>query len=201
MSSYIAFHRLYIFKFIHDFRHYILFSAVSILLSGCAENRLSTTEVSHVEIALEYLEKNQNKYDLTNPRSELLLVSKQVDNLNTKHIKFNQVIKNIPVWGMELIVHLDKDNTVYLVTGKVLPGLEDFHVIPKIKPASINKSLTNTQWSNWKQEDVQLVIFNHEDVNHLAYKLTVSKSFQKQYIFINAIDGKIIHLISGVNTN
>jgi len=48
-----------------------------------------------------------------------------------KHIKVQQVVNNVPIWGREIIIHLNRNNQVYMVNGNVEPSVT-INTTPKL---------------------------------------------------------------------
>lgn len=67
--------------------------------------------------------------------SEFRVTSDHVDDQGRRHVKFQQVYRDLPMWGKELIVHLDANGTVYLFEGRIEPT-------PRIE---VNRTLTAEQ--------------------------------------------------------
>ena len=42
-----------------------------------------------------------------------------VDSMGSSHVRFNQMVKNVPVWGGELIVHTNSQGAVTAANGKI----------------------------------------------------------------------------------
>ena len=160
-------------------------------------------ESHYVEHAYVHLEQNKSKYGLENPRSQLTFINEKVDNLDNKHVKFQQVHEGVPVWGREIIVHLDENNFLNNISGGILTGLSMLNTQPVItKEKAGNEVMQAKQWGGkgWKVMDIELYIFNQNDNNYLVYRLTLTKGLLREFVFLNAHDAQIIHRISGTNT-
>jgi len=73
------------------------------------------------DIALAFICAHHQLFRLTAPSDELVVASVTSDDLGLTHVKFSQVSNGIPVWASEIIVHLDRENNVYLVQGRYNP--------------------------------------------------------------------------------
>ena len=83
--------------------------------------RALRTENRYGDIAYAFLESRKDILKIHDSRAEFKIISESMDHLGMKHIKFQQVYKEIPVWGKELSVHLDSQNNVYLLQGNTVP--------------------------------------------------------------------------------
>ncbi len=157
----------------------------------------------YVEHAYLYLEQNKLKYGLEAPRSQLAFKSENIDNIQNKHVIFQQVHKSVPVWGREIIVHLDANNSVYRISGKILTEISMLNIQPVIaKEKAGDIAMQTNQWrgKGWQVKDTELYIFNQNSNNYLVYRLTLLKGLLREFVFMNAHDGEIIHRISGTHT-
>lgn len=65
----------------------------------------------------EFFKNNVLKFDIENPEVELEQLSLKKDKLGNTHIKTQQMVDGIPVYGNEYIVHFDQKGQVYAVNG------------------------------------------------------------------------------------
>lgn len=65
-----------------------------------------------------FMNDNKAKLGIDNPDNEFVEINEKDDNLNFKHIKVQQTVQGIPVYGREYIVHFDKNDQVYAINGK-----------------------------------------------------------------------------------
>ena len=150
-----------------------------------------------------YMENEKVKYNLHNPKAQLKLISVNIDKLEKKHLKFQQVYQGVSVWGRQVLVHLDEDNSVYRVSGEVLAGLNTFNIMPAISPEEAGIAVQQSdQWGRqgWKIKKRELSILEKNDNNYLTYRLTITKGLMREFLFVNANDGTIIHRITGTQT-
>jgi len=192
----------------------LLFMAIS---TGCAPSEelrqhqlapnkpLNTTEATqpmpaHVEQAFSYLEQKKKKLNLTNPRAQLILVNETIDRFGKKHLKFQQIHKQVPVWGHEIIIHLDETNTPYSINGDILSPLNIASTTPAITPHdAVNSVIQAAKWGlqGWRATNDTLYILNQNSRDYLTYRLIVRKGLLRNFVFVNAENGEIIHSISG----
>ncbi|MDX2463825.1 MAG: hypothetical protein QNK31_04880 [Porticoccus sp.] len=150
-----------------------------------------------------HLENEKVKYNLHNPKVQLKLISVNVDKLEKKHLKFQQVYQGVSVWGRQVLVHLDEDNSVYRVSGEVLEGLNTLNIIPAISLEEAGIAVQQSeQWGRqgWKIKKRELSILEKNGKKYLTYRLTITKGLMREFLFVNANDATIIHRITGTQT-
>jgi Zn-dependent metalloprotease len=109
----------------------------------------------------------------------------------------------VPVWGHEIYVHIDEHDRVYNVSGQILTGLENLDPKPLLPPQRVNVIIEqHDRWGKqgWKIDQGDLYVLQHDDTNYLAYELTLVKGLLREFLFVNADTGSIIHRISGTPT-
>lgn len=207
--------------FVHMLRYSLLGFACILLAAACTtENKSNETQESYIPMdnipksqstsssagstyakyAFDYLQQEKAKFNLKNPQTQLKFVSENIDKQNNKHVKFQQVLNNIPVWGREIIVHLDKNNEPYQVSGEVLTGIHKIDTSPALSGDHVNNMiLQHDPWraEGWKVNGSELCVFNQGADSYLTYRLTLVKGLYREFLFVNANDGTVIHKISG----
>jgi hypothetical protein len=71
-------------------------------------------------------------FRLDEPNEELVVHRIDLDKIGTTHVRFDQVYRGTPIPGAELIVHLDRDRRVVLVSGKYFATPRDLELTPKL---------------------------------------------------------------------
>lgn len=93
-------------------------------------------EDRHAAVALAFLSAHRALFGLQDPPAEFGIKSVIADPDGFKHIRLQQRHAGLPVWGTELIVHLDEANHVYLVQGRYTPTPSAIRTTPAVKPAT-----------------------------------------------------------------
>lgn len=176
------------------------------LSSGLDNNppfRQLKNENRYGDIAYAFLESRKDALKIQNPRSDFKLISESVDKLGLKHIKFQQIYKEIPVWGKEVTVHLNRQNSVYMFQGNSVPTIQDVGTEPRIseqKAAEYAKHEASKEKNGWEVEESKLYVYMVKgSVPRLTYKITLVKGISdKQHYFVDAFNGEILHEITGI---
>jgi len=88
-----------------------------------------------VAVARGFLDENRALFQLRSVAEELQFLRNEADKqLGWSHVRLAQVYQGLPVFGYQLIVHLDTQNQVVTVNGHFRPGL-DLDTTPRVTPA------------------------------------------------------------------
>lgn len=138
---------------------------------------------------------------LNDPRSELKKTQLTVDDMGFKHIKVQQVVNEVPIWGREIIIHLNRDNEVYMVNGYIEPSVT-INTTPELtNREAAKRALEAVPGSpeGWHVSGSEIqVFFAKPAAPCLVYVVTLVKGIaNRAYYFIDAKDGTFLHKISG----
>jgi Zn-dependent metalloprotease len=160
----------------------------------CTANQTSAelTAPKAKEIAIDCLAKYQELLKVNDAGEEFAIQSKSTDNLGLTHIKLQQQYMGLPVWGKEVLVHLDSSNSAYLIEGNVepTPTVSTTATITEAKAielvsADLGETLTKST--------SELVI--HTDslgIMRLVYHITASAGLDRWQYFIDANQGIVV---------
>ncbi|HEU4962644.1 MAG TPA: hypothetical protein VFV52_02150 [Bacilli bacterium] len=173
-------------------------------LSGKLSEKL---EGEPYEMALEFLDSVKALYHVKSPKKSFALKKVQQDQLGIRHVRLNHMVRGIPVWGDELIVHIDKTGVVRSVNGEFTPNVEENS--EKIGEAQI----TAQQAIRNALEDVKvpspdrkplarLYYFPYPDPDliTLTYVVTVyDMDVPAEWIvFVDAVTGDVVHKYNNI---
>jgi Zn-dependent metalloprotease len=189
-------------------------------LSGVsADSRLPYTPTAAeigkpLAIARGFLDQNRALYGLRSVDEDLRLLRQEPDlQLNFSHFRFSQVYAGLPVFGRELVVHLDPDDHIVAVNGQFQPGLA-IETTPTLSRGRAEElalaDLLVQQLDPFEQATVQhqlqpeqttLVVYVHHDgVAYLAWQVTIitEAPLGRWTFFVNARREAVIHSIDSV---
>jgi Zn-dependent metalloprotease len=189
-------------------------------LSGItAESRLPYTPTAAelgkpLAIARGFLDENRALYGLRTVDEDLRLLRQEPDlQLNFKHFRFSQVYHGLPVFGRELVVHLDPNDQIVAVNGQFQPQLV-LETTPSLSKERAEElalaDLLTKQLEPLEQATVhhqmqpaetQLVVYIHHDgVPHLAWQVAIitEAPLGRWTFFVNARREVVIHSIDSV---
>jgi bacillolysin len=183
-------------------------SNITNIKKGSVRNaRMSAVAAS----AYNYLEAVKPYLKLANPDAELNILNSQEDEIQTTHLRMQQMYKGVPVYGGEMILHKKGNEEVSLLNGhfyptpqieNVKPSLSDDKVvklvISDVSKSSIVKPMTATEMTMLKYEKpkTELMIYHQNekaDGERLAYQVTVRPNFLERWVYvIDANSGEIL---------
>jgi bacillolysin len=155
-------------------------------------------------VAKKFLTDNRNLLKLSEPTKELAPKRHWVDRLGTKHFRYQQTYHGIPLWGKELMVHLNASDSVYLCQGRYEPTPALLDITPEI---TVEQALEATRdhlgitTNCHYPPKAELVIYTASDGSKtLAYKVDISPSLEERWLyFVNADSGAVIHRINNLH--
>lgn len=127
------------------------------------------------------------------------------------HVRFQQVYKNIPVFGQQVIVHLEEGN-IQSISSDFTPDIAIESTTPKIT-AQQAKEKAKQIWQKEGKEpkyigQPTLYILNpsalapKENNNYLTWQVEVANSTtsptEREFLFINAVDGNLVFRLPGI---
>jgi len=149
------------------------------------------------EIALAFLSGHHLLFKMIHPLDELEVQSVAADDLCLKHVRFQQVFREVPVWASEIVVHLDRSNHVYLVQGKYVPTPKDVNPLPVLNQEEacgiVARELESTG-SECRSCRPELVIFAPPTRRaRLAYRVLTTSSLMEGWAFtVDAQTGALL---------
>ncbi len=167
-----------------------------------------------IAIARGFLDENRALFKLRSVAEDLQFLRNETDKqLGWSHVRMSQVYRGLPVFGYQLIVHLDTQNQVVTVNGHFHPGIE-LDTTPKVSQAEaeqialddlLNGQLEPAQRSRVKatilRDKTQLLIYvDQNDQPRLTWYVTIltdSPLGQWRY-FVNARRAQVVHRFDSV---
>ena len=176
---------------------------VPAFIEGTLHNTSSANR-STTEIATEYLKAAAPAMKIKNPESEFTVKSEEIDEIGMKHIRMQQMYKEIPVYGGEVVLH-GRDNRIDFLNGSYYPSFELNNVVPALSMEAGEAIVTENlgkqliyeqdmeQFGDMKTQST-LVIYPFEDRFILAYHYIVYKNLIDRWeYFVDAQTGTVIN--------
>lgn len=157
----------------------------------------------YAAVAVAWLSAYRTLFRLDDPGNELSAKSVVSDQLGLKHVRLQQQYAGIPVWGAEIIVHLNEANHVYLVQGRYLPTPSRVQTVPSVTTQTAYQivagslSGVSADCAGCRSE---LVIFPLEgNAPRLAHRVSASAGPTNAWaVMVDAETGAILDRISTV---
>ncbi len=162
-------------------------------------------------IARQFFKQYADVFQLKNPEEELYTVATIRDALQKEHVVFQQSIHGIPVWGKDIVVHLNTDGSIYAFNGYYLPTLNrEYATIARVDAATAVAIATQhlsreVPIQTFSQQVQQLLDYSQpratqyfwEDTQsgevHLVWHVEIRPNLRDDYYyFIDAQTGEIL---------
>ena len=150
-------------------------------------------------------------FGVENPQKDLKLLKKTKDKKDFTHLRYNQEYEGVPVFGGQMIVHLEKNLSSVSANASLAPEIS-LDPDPKISKEKAEEKAVKKWEKKFKSENPKilssaLVVFSEELVkndpkgkNYLTWLVEVFKDEprSREYYFINAKNGDEIFQITGI---
>jgi Zn-dependent metalloprotease len=160
--------------------------------------------------SMAFLKSRGEAAGVRDPEAELKLVAAKQDDLGQTHVRFEQVYKGVPVYGRQIITHLDGANGRG-VTGVLFNGAREVDTTPKLSAsqaiAAARASFKNNDGSA-KEPEAKLVILPPRDDSSdamLTYQVQIfveypNKAPERREYFVDADSGNIVWYFNSLPT-
>ncbi|MFN8348866.1 MAG: M4 family metallopeptidase [Spirosomataceae bacterium] len=160
--------------------------------------------------ALDYVAQLKPYLQLTQPTEELEVTTIEEDELKQTHIRLQQHFKGVPVYGGELIVHLENNRFTALngrhfktpVLASVTPVLTEVMAVQSaltdLKKETVVRELNAGELQLLKKQvpETELVVYypeNSPEIARLAWRMVVRPNFMERWnYFVDASTGEIL---------
>ncbi len=159
---------------------------------GSDEIRMDPVEVSYT-----YLAREASAFGLQSVRDELVVKDVLTDRLGMTHVRMEHRYRGIPVFGEQLITHIDREGRVFYVSGAATP-LANLSIRPDLNVFEA-LDIARADFERWPSEvpTTELTILTFEqDEPHLTWRVEVkdleSDDPSAWVYFIDAHTGDIV---------
>ena len=153
--------------------------------------------------ARDFLRSNRTLLGLRAPDDELVVKRQWVDRQGNAHLRFQQAVAGVPVWGREAMVHLDETDTVYLFQGRyeASPAPGGVATTPGIGAGDATSALSTHLGRTFALNAPAALVLRADENGDLAlcYQLDLTLGLAERWIyFVDAATGAVRHRISGI---
>ncbi len=155
-----------------------------------------------VRTSLSYLQTQASQWGIRNASQEFRLRQIVRDSLGQTHVRLDQVYQGVPVFGQQLIVHLDRSGAPQSVTGAYLAG-----IAVSTQPALSADQARTVATQHFpgplaKTPEADLVLYPRDGQIHLVYRVVLSDDAAPRRIvaFVDAATGQIVHSYDDLHT-
>lgn len=153
-------------------------------------------------IAQAFLGEYRDLLKLDDPQAETRIASSVTGVGGLTHVRLQQAFQGVPVWGKELLVHLDSSNGVYLVQGNSAPTPRGITTTPGITAdAALTAVRVDLNADTDAAATTELVVYSPDHAPAaLAYKIDITPAIDARWVYIvDAVGGKILHRYSNLH--
>lgn len=169
------------------------------------KGKLSDSLSKDIKGVHKFFNDNKNQFFVEDAANEFLELSNKSDELGYTHVKVQQVVKGIPVYGNEYIVHFNNLGQVVLVNGKFNSQARNSKIDKKAFIGE-NKALeiakTQVKFDSLEIDPtVKLYIYNTNGEYVPAYEVRLNFLYPDPgdwHIFINAYNGNIVSKVNAI---
>jgi len=177
------------------------------LLRGQLADLSNVKKENRPEPLLLFFTENAELFKLLAPDSELRLLRSDEDELGFVHYRYARLHRGVPIYGDELIVHVDDKARLYMVNGSYHPSIvkddSEAGAEPSNQAASSDSILSAQQATDLALEkgsshkmqavdSVELVYYPVDKNLSLAWYVTLKGGMNKWDYFIDAHDGRVL---------
>jgi thermolysin len=158
--------------------------------------------------SLVHLTQHGKALGLVNPEAEVALAGADWDALGMMYVRLDQIFQGVPVFGSQLIIHMDANSVRDLVSDRVYKSVRGVNTKPRIdgtQAIKAAKSRLDHTGRFTKNPAARLVLLPHQvkdprggnDGATLVYLVELliidgSANTAHHYYFVNADDGSIV---------
>ncbi|MEO8739738.1 MAG: M4 family metallopeptidase [Casimicrobiaceae bacterium] len=178
-----------------------------------ASARVGATAVADAakhNASLQFLDNYGSLFGITSAATELDVVRIAKDQQRGTHITYKQVYQGLPVFGAQLKTHFDSSDTLTVVSGTFVPGI-DVDPTPTRSAEEASATAVKMVMADLGGATVlnayspTLMIYREglaqgvAGANHLAWQIEVgNRADVREFVYVDAHSGKIIDQISGI---
>lgn len=159
---------------------------------------------------LSLLEAHKDLFKMHSPATELAKKRIDADEMGMRHVRFQQVVKGVPVYGAELAAHYDDAGRVTAIDANYISGLDDVDVVPRLVSSdalALAKAEIATvsamDPSALESDEGQLVVLASEKAR-LVYQHKIQALSAKDpaiwITFVDAKTGEVVHRYNNLQT-
>ncbi len=155
--------------------------------------------------AIAFFERYRDLFRMTAPALELTPVEVSTDTVGMTHVRLQQQVGSVPVWGAQMVVHLDDAGHVWAVNGTYLPGTT-VNTTPSVMFAgavtAARTHLLTDERATLNADQSELVVYRRGGPAVLAWKvqLWADDPLGNWTVFVDAHDGSVIHRLNSLDT-
>ena len=167
-----------------------------------ALQEITDSEERAKQTGRQFLRNFKDRLQIKDTDKDLKLYRTHKDDLDRTHLRYAQMHQGLRVWPPELIVHLDPDGDVDLMSGSSVRMPRKLTLTPFVKAqeaqTTAQEAIANGKTGKVSKPDLMIYAPN-DRTPRLAWKMTVNVSLVSQWIVIvDAVNGATLETITQV---
>jgi len=144
------------------------------------------------DAAVDFIDQHRNAFKLKDPKKELKTTRIENHKEGDIHVRYQQTYDDIPVWGQEIIVHINKGHDLdrIIADNVPTPDIDTTPLVTKEEAVEIAKGQFDKKYTPriHPKYKPRLVIYN----DNLAYEIHMLWASRWYRLFIDAKDGRVL---------
>jgi Zn-dependent metalloprotease len=143
-----------------------------------------------------FIDRAKLHWNLKREDDRLYPYESRTDKMGMTHVRLQQLYANLPVYGHELYLHIDKQNHLRCINGRVKPIDHRIDVNPALTAEEAKKRTAAFLKTDLEESSSQLLIYPHRATNRqvLSYLVTAMPALDQRWeVFVDANTGEILH--------
>jgi len=172
------------------------------LLMGVQGGASPVDDALAVDTSLAYLQTRASERGILNAYEEFRLRQVVQDSLGQMHVRLDQVYQGVPVFGQQLIVHLDRDGVPQSITGAYRVG-----VAVSTRPVISDQEARTVAQQRFpgalgKTPEVEMMLLPRDRDVRLVYRVVLNDEAtpRRVVVFVDAISGDVVHSYNDLRT-
>lgn len=148
-----------------------------------------------LQLSLSYLNDHSSEWGIQDPVGEFQLQSVFRDQLGMFHVRLNQIYKGVPVFGKQLIVHLNPDGSLRSITGDYKAGITVSNKHKLTGQEAKDKAIKKFPGPVTEAPLPELMLFSKDDGNIVLVhqvKIHDDETPRNVVAFVDADNGEIV---------
>ncbi len=163
--------------------------------AGTASSSVSSSDDDTAfQASLSHLQTQAEEWGIKDAKEDFRLRRIVRDELGMTHVRLDQMYKGIPVFGQQLIVHINRDGSLQSVTGSYRAGIKVETQPGFSAPNASEKALQFFNGPVTNNPEAELMVYTLDGQTALVYRVVMEdESAPKRIVaFVDAMTGKIV---------
>jgi len=157
----------------------------------------------YVDMAYQFLEADGGGLALRSPRDVLAVTKVWTDQQDNTHVRFRQMVDDLPVWGGEVSIHMRADGGVYNVNGNTVAIADGDMASVRLSGEDVViaiRKLASGRYARARITTPELLVILVDGLPRKSYRVVVALGLKREFLFVDANNGDLIKVVTGSPT-